>query len=195
MHFFFVFCERARVRVINWRAPNVHVSLQFTRSRIDIACDMRWHAHGIPGTPHTIHTSAQCKRLIGQNFLRSRTVPPITCTLQRHSPEYVVKSCVWSVSKWNNHNPGNLTKFYTEMKLHGKFNQEFFQCILWQNLDEDSFDMLYKNDWWAAILTLYERPVYHYMKEKRICYHPLITISWFFFSILRDLGLNLRFLF
>ena len=40
MHFFFflVFCERARVRVINWRAPNVHVSLQFTRSRID----MKW---------------------------------------------------------------------------------------------------------------------------------------------------------
>ena len=38
MHFFFflVFCERARVRVINWRAPNVHVSLQFTRSRIDM---------------------------------------------------------------------------------------------------------------------------------------------------------------
>ena len=31
-----VFCERARVRVINWRAPNVHVSLQFTRSRIDM---------------------------------------------------------------------------------------------------------------------------------------------------------------
>ena len=29
----------------------------------------------------------------------SRTVPPITCTIQRHSPEYVVKSCVWSVSK------------------------------------------------------------------------------------------------
>ena len=56
-------------------------------------------AHGIPGTPHTIQTSAQCKRLIGQNFLRSRTVPPITCTIQRHSPEYVVKSCVWSVSK------------------------------------------------------------------------------------------------
>ena len=54
-------------------------------------------AHGIPGTPHTIHTSTQCKRLIGQNFLRSRTVPPITCTIQRHSPEYVVKSCVWSV--------------------------------------------------------------------------------------------------
>ena len=56
-------------------------------------------AHGIPGTPHTIHTSARCKHLIGQNFLRSRTVPPITCTIQRHSPEYVVKSCVWSVSK------------------------------------------------------------------------------------------------
>ena len=35
--FFFVFCERARVRVINWRAPNVHVSLQFTRSRIDMS--------------------------------------------------------------------------------------------------------------------------------------------------------------
>ena len=34
--FVFVFCERARVRVINWRAPNVHVSLQFTRSRIDM---------------------------------------------------------------------------------------------------------------------------------------------------------------
>ena len=34
--FFFFFCERARVRVINWRAPNVHVSLQFTRSRIDM---------------------------------------------------------------------------------------------------------------------------------------------------------------
>ena len=34
--FFSIFCERARVRVINWRAPNVHVSLQFTRSRIDM---------------------------------------------------------------------------------------------------------------------------------------------------------------
>ena len=25
-------------------------------------------------------------------------------------------------------------------------------CVLWQNLDEDSFDMLYKNYCWAAIL-------------------------------------------
>ena len=43
-------------------------------------------------------------------------------------------------------------------------------------------------------LTQYERPIYN-MKEKEICYHPLITISRFFFSILRDLGLNLGFLF
>ena len=76
---------------------------------------MRWHT-----VSPARHTSAQCKRLIGQNLLWSRAVPPITCTIQRHSPEYVVKSCLWSVSKWNNHNPGNLTKFYTEMKLHGK---------------------------------------------------------------------------
>ena len=43
-------------------------------------------------------------------------------------------------------------------------------------------------------LTQYERPMYN-MKEKWICYYLLITISWFFFSILRDLGLNLGFLF
>ena len=99
----------------------LRVHIQYTYSAEVHVYSMRHAlAHGIPGTPHTIHTSAQCKRLIGQNFLRSRTVPPITCTIQRHSPEYVVKSCVWSVSKWNNHNPGNLTKFYTEMKLHGK---------------------------------------------------------------------------
>ena len=24
-------------------------------------------------------------------------------------------------------------------------------CVLWQNLEEDSYDMLYKNDCWAAI--------------------------------------------
>ena len=42
-------------------------------------------------------------------------------------------------------------------------------------------------------LTQYERPMYH-MKEKQICYHPLITISWFVFLILRDLVLNLDFL-
>ena len=43
-------------------------------------------------------------------------------------------------------------------------------------------------------LTQYERPMY-YMKEKSVCYHPLITISWFFFPIWRDLGVNLSFLF
>ena len=32
-------------------------------------------------------------------------------------------------------------------------------------------------------LTKFERPMYH-MKEKQICYHPLITISWFVFLIL-----------
>ena len=39
-------------------------------------------------------------------------------------------------------------------------------------------------------LTQYERLIY-YMKEKWICYHPLITTSWCFFLILRNLGLNL----
>ena len=66
-------------------------------------------------------------------------------------------------------------------------------CVLWHNLDEDSFDMLYKNYCWAAIsLTQYEGPRHH-MKEK-ICYHPLITILWFVTSILRYLWLNLGFL-
>ena len=30
-------------------------------------------------------------------------------------------------------------------------NASALHCVLWQNLDEDSFDMLYKKDCWAAI--------------------------------------------
>ena len=50
---------------------------------------------------------------------------------------------------------------------------------------------------WHALqpsLTQYERSMYH-MKEKLICYHPLITILWFVILILGDLALNLGFLF
>ena len=61
-------------------------------------------------------------------------------------------------------------------------------CTTTQNLDEDSFDMLYKNDCWAALPgPIWTTSVYE-------SYHPLITISLFIFSILRDLGLNLGFL-
>ena len=39
--------------------------------------------------------------------------------------------------------------------------------LLWQNLDEDSFDMLYKNYCWEQpSLTQYERPMYH--NERKI---------------------------
>ena len=58
----------------------------------------------------------------------------------------------------------------------------------------DSFEMLYKDYCWVAILDpIWTTNVPH--ERKWICYHPLITISWFFFSNLRDLGLNLGFLF
>ena len=33
----------------------------------------------------------------------------------------------------------------------GAINASARLCVLWQNLDEDSFDMLYRNDGWAAI--------------------------------------------
>ena len=42
-------------------------------------------------------------------------------------------------------------------------NASALLCVLWQNLDEDSFDMLYKK--WLPSLTQYERPIYH-MKKK-----------------------------
>ena len=37
--------------------------------------------------------------------------------------------------------------------FHNKatINASALRCVLWQNLDEDSFDMLYKNYCWAAI--------------------------------------------
>ena len=37
--------------------------------------------------------------------------------------------------------------------FHNKatINASALLCVLWQNLDEESFDMLYKNDCWAAI--------------------------------------------
>ena len=37
--------------------------------------------------------------------------------------------------------------------FHNKatINASALLCVLWQNLDEDSFDMLYKNDCWAAM--------------------------------------------
>ena len=41
-------------------------------------------------------------------------------------------------------------------------------------------------------LTQYERPIYQ-MKQKWMCYHPLITVLWFFFSSFRDLGIESRF--
>ena len=55
-------------------------------------------AHGIPGTPHKRAVQASNWTKLPA-VAQTRTVPPITCTIQRHSPEYVVKSCVWSVSK------------------------------------------------------------------------------------------------
>ena len=55
--------------------------------------------------------------------------------------------------------------------------------------------LLYKIDCWAAIPypiwttnVPYERKI-----DMLWCYHPLITITLFSFSILRDLGLNLGF--
>ena len=53
--------------------------------------------------------------------------------------------------------------------FHNKatINASALLCVLWQNLDEDSFDMLYKNDCWAAISgpiwttnVSYERKIY-----------------------------------
>ena len=44
-------------------------------------------------------------------------------------------------------------------------------------------------------LTQYERPMYHYERKNAIIHCHLITIWWIFFSILRDLRLNLGFLF
>ena len=64
--------------------------------------------------------------------------------------------------------------------------------VQWQNLDEDSFDMLYQNACWAAIPDPIWTTNVPYEKEY-ICYHPLITILWFVFSILTDLVLNLGF--
>ena len=67
-------------------------------------------------------------------------------------------------------------------------------CVLWENLDEDSFDMLYKNDSWAAIPgTIWTTNVPY---ERKI--NVLSSTDnnlWFVFLILRDLVMNLGFLF
>ena len=51
--------------------------------------------------------------------------------------------------------------------FHNKatINASALLCVLWQNLEEDSFDMLYKIIAELPSLTQYERPMYH-MKEK-----------------------------
>ena len=41
-------------------------------------------------------------------------------------------------------------------------------CVLCENLDEDSFYMLYENDCWAAIPDQYERPMYRMKKNKSV---------------------------
>ena len=38
-----------------------------------------------------------------------------------------------------------------ELSQQATINASALVCVLWQNFDEDSFDMLYKNDCWAAI--------------------------------------------
>ena len=42
---------------------------------------------------------------------------------------------------------GICKSFHNKATIHASA----LHCVLWQNLDEDSFDMLYKNDFWAAI--------------------------------------------
>ena len=37
--------------------------------------------------------------------------------------------------------------FYNKATIHASA----LHCVLWQNFEEDGFDMLYKNDCWAAI--------------------------------------------
>ena len=78
--------------------------------------------------------------------------------------------------------------------FHGKatINASALLCVLWQNLDEDSFDMLYKNDGWAAI----PRPIWTTnvsMKEKLICFHPLITSLWLVFFYFERFSIESRF--
>ena len=73
-------------------------------------------------------------------------------------------------------------------------NASALLCVLWQNLDEDNFDMLYKNYCWAVTPVPIWTTNVPWKKDK-ICYHPLITILWFVFLIFRDMVLNLGFLF
>ena len=61
--------------------------------------------------------------------------------------------------------------------------------LLWQNLDEDSFDMLYKNYCWEQpSLTQYERPMYH--NERKI---NMLSSTDNNFMICIDLVLKLGF--
>ena len=80
--------------------------------------------------------------------------------------------------------------------FHNKatINASALLCVLWQNLDEDSFDMLYKNDCWAAIPdpiwttnVPYERKI-NMLSSKDNNFMICLLI-------LRDLVLNLDFLF
>ena len=52
-----------------------------------------------------------------------------------------------------------------ELSQQSNINASALICVLWQNLDEDSFDMLYKNDCWAAIPGPIWRPMYQNERE------------------------------
>ena len=56
-------------------------------------------------------------------------------------------------------------------------------CVLWQNLEEDSFDMLYKNDCWTAIPDSIWMTIVPYVKKKKKNVLTSTDNSWFVFLI------------
>ena len=81
-----------------------------------------------------------------------------------------------------------------ELSQQSNNNASTLLWVLWQNLDEDSFDMLYKNDCWVAIPDQIWTTNVPY--ERKINMLSSIDKKFMFvFLILRDLVLNLGFLF